>query len=266
LLEEENQGEKITISRYLGQQICDGSGRMRIDFSLSMSEGGGQSRTTEHFIQLSGSDRYKFTSVLGSVPVKSRGDDLSPSMSFVNPFEFSLGGSIQLRSRNSSIENVAKGYQIVEGVDNSIRNIGDDAVFFKTFSFEKDGDWKFNRYIVFSPAKGCGKSGKKWSQFKNVDEDVKKWHKCLTVNVNWKEMDRIGFVPNYVHSIRDGHICNDLSARDEFEAFFWGEEFDVDVSRYFKKDRLTAENLVKDFPLGEIERQSSQNRSNVKKR
>jgi hypothetical protein len=79
-------------------------------------------------------------------------------------------------------------------------------------------------------------------------------------------MDRIGFVPNYVHSIRDGHICNDLSARDEFEAFFWGEEFDVDVSRYFKKDRLTAENLVKDFPLGEIERQSSQNRSNVKKR
>jgi hypothetical protein len=261
LLEEESDGQQISLTRYVGQQICDGSGRKRLDFEMVTSFGDGENRSKEHFIELSPTERRKFVSILGSPAHQSRAETVAPSLMFVNPFEYALGGSTQLRSNRSAIENIAKGYQQVDQDEHSVQNVGDEAVVFKSFSFGKEPIFKFSNYFVRRVVKGCDPPPirKKWNELVSLREEVSKWHKSLAVNVDWKDIDGIGCIPIYVHSIRDGHDCNDLSAREEFEGFFWGEEFEKDFSQYFEKDRLTSENLEKDFPSTEIEKQASQN-------
>jgi hypothetical protein len=263
LLEEEKDGQEVTLSRYIGQQICDGAGRKRLDFELTMSYGGGESRSKEYFIEFSSTERQKFVSILGSPAQKSRSEDVSSSMMFVNPFQYVLGGCTMLQSKNSAIENVAKGFQRVDLDENSIRNVGDEAVVFKSFTFAREPIFKFSRGVVYRVVKGCDPppTKTKWSEIPNLWEQMKIWHKTLTVNAEWKDVEGIGCIPTYIHSIRDGHVCNDLTARSEFEGFFWGEEFEKDFSKYFSRDRLNNESLEKDFPVAEIEKQASKNQS-----
>jgi len=268
VLEEQKEGAIVEQMRYVGRQITGTRGQHRIDFVQINTTGKGDSKVWEHYLELSPSDRvYRLRLFGGQVQDVKIEEGTQPGMSPVDPFRYAISGGTELGRRGfNPIETIIKGSECFPGTENVIRNKGKDAAFCHQFEFDSEVPWKINRFVTYVPRKECGRKGlATWSQQGDIKNIAKKWYAGNEGNVKWTEVDKIGPVPCYVHSFQKYFRCNDITATQEFEGFFFGFKFDeLDTDRYFDKSRMSAKFLDEDFQFARIEKDAVEAKRNLK--
>lgn len=265
---QEESESAITQARYLGRQVIGGLGKRRLDFVKIATTALGESRSFEHYLELSKSERFYVFRIDGGKPQAVKVEDGKNSVrcliGFINPFHFALlgGQELAIPSRDPAEDIISRFVDLPES-KNIIRNRGEDAVSAWKLEFDSELQWQLRKATVYRSFKGCNDPDfGKWSRTteKTIFGD---WHVSLEVHSKWREVDG-ELIPIYVHSFAQNHDCNDPSMKEDFEGLFFDCQFqNLEVDAYFNKDRLSEEFLFQDFSVDKLEKQSKTAKSQL---
>lgn len=271
VLEESEEGKSFSETRWFGRQLNAGGGRVRMDYEKVTSYLDTVQNEREHYLRLSESERFYFLQIPGSQPqkVETKVGMQNCTVPYVSPWNFAVGGSSEIgRQKRDAVSNALDLFEKIgdRGFILKLRDGKGKGSVIRVFDFDAAHPWMIKRARTYVPGEDINLRFKKDINTVDPLQTIKDFKLMFDVSTEWTEVREIGQLPFRVHSSRQFFRPSDPSAKQEMKAYFFEYQFDeIDVDRFFDKERFDPFKFPEDFSLKAVDIEAKKIKSSSQK-